>query len=198
MTPPTCRCHSLPPPPNPALHFPLPPPPATPQPANGVEMPPDVSWEELRSTYLKNKALKKKNGGVRKSYSLPSYGDAVGDNRPPPPSYGPDDAVKSQHLSIGIPEDPKPGSFRGAKSARSARSTILSGPLGSARTPSSTSKSPGRYGVSPGTRAVSARKAARDAQLSAERALAAAAMASRAADLAAQAALEVGLSRVFS
>eukprot|EP00903_Cladosiphon_okamuranus_P007255 g7038.t1 len=155
--------------------------------ANGVEIAPDVSWEELRSTYLKDKAIKSKRG-VRKSYSLPSYGDAVGDNRPPPPSYSPNDAANSKGLSIGIPDDPKPGSFRGSKSARGARHTILSGPLGSSRT--SSSKSAGHFGVSPGARAVNARKAARDAQLSAERALAAAAMASRAADLAAQAALE--------
>lgn len=161
-----------------------------PQAANGVEMPPDVSWEELRSTYLRNKAANSRSG-VRKSYSLPSYGDAVGENRPPPPSYSPNDAASSKGLSIGIPDDPKPTFFQGSKSAR-ARQTILSGPLGSSRAPSTASKSPGRFGVSPGTRAVSARKAARDAQLSAERALAAAAMASRAADLAAQAALEVG------
>lgn len=158
-------------------------------------MPADVSWEELRSTYLRNKAIKSRSGGVRKSYSLPSYGDAVGDSRPPPPSYSPSDADNARGLSIGIPDDPRPGYFRGAKSARASRQTVLSGPLGSSRT--SSSKSPGRFGVSPGTRAVSARKAARDAQLSAERALAAAAMASRAADLAAHAALEVGGVHVF-
>lgn len=163
----------------------------TQQPANGSDMPPDVSWEELRSTYLKNNSVKTRSG-IRKSYSLPSYGDAIGDNRPPPPSYGSNDAANSKGLSIGIPDDPKPGSFRSVKSARGARHTVLSGPLGSTTTSSSASKSSGRFGSSPGTRAVSARKAARDAQLSAERALAAAAMASRAADLAAQAALEVG------
>lgn len=160
-------------------------------------MPPDVSWEELRSAYLKNKALKRKTR-VRKSCSLPSYGDAVGGNRPPPPSYSLHDAANAnananaKGLSIGIPDDPKPGSFRGAKTARASRHSVLAGPLGSSRTPSSASKSPGRFGSSAGARAAGARKAAHDAQLSAEKALAAATMASRAADLAAQAALEVG------
>ncbi|CAM9098520.1 unnamed protein product [Scytosiphon promiscuus] len=162
----------------------------------------DVSWEELRSTYLKSRIAS------RRSYSLPSYGDAVHhadegdsvDGRAPPPSYGPRDAESSSEcLSIGIPNDPSPSSYKSSSGRRSrSRGPAKSnGPASSKkssgsysnRSASASSKSPsGRF--SPGTRAVSARKAARDAQLSAERALAAAAMASRAADLAAQAALE--------
>eukprot|EP00752_Nemacystus_decipiens_P001268 g1265.t1 len=68
---------------------------------DGVEMPPDVSWEELRSTYLRNKTMKSRSG-VRKSYSLPSYGDAVGDNRPPPPSYSPNDAGDNNNNPMGL------------------------------------------------------------------------------------------------
>lgn len=154
-----------------------------------------MSWEELRSTYLKSRSAS------RRSYSLPSYGDAVhhGDERDSlggpraPPSYGRRDAeTLSESLSIGVPNDPSPSSYK-SSSGRRSRSR---GPNGTARSTesysnrSASSKSPsGRF--SPGQRAVSARKAAKDAQLSAERALAAAAMASRAADLAAQAALEV-------
>ncbi|CAM9219495.1 unnamed protein product [Ectocarpus fasciculatus] len=162
------------------------------------ELPSDVSWEELRSTHLRNKSKLR----VRKASSLPpSYGDAMeggagrngspGD-RPPPPSYGPRDADNfTSQLSIGIPDGPSPSSFQSIISSRSARPGLF-GAFGSGRrsvTSAGSSKS-GNFGLSPGTRAVSARKAARDAQLSAERALAAAAMASRAADLAAQAALE--------
>ncbi|CAN0069663.1 unnamed protein product, partial [Hapterophycus canaliculatus] len=159
----------------------------------------DVSWEELRSTYLKSK------NSSRRSYALPSYGDAVHhadegdsvDGRAPPPSYGPRDAESSsEHLSIGIPNDPSPSSYKSTgrrpRSSRFARSNGTGSSKKSSGSYSnrSPSKSPNSGRFSPSTRAVSARKAARDAQLSAERALAAAAMASRAADLAAQAALE--------
>lgn len=181
---------------------------AFPKPDIGQEIPSDVSWEELRSTYLRNKSKVR----VRKASSLPpSYGDAMdggagrsgspGD-RPPPPSYGPRDADNfTSQLSIGIPDGPSPSSFQSLRSSRSARPGLF-GAFGSARrsvTSAASSGKSGNFGLSPGTRAVSARKAARDAQLSAERALAAAAMASRAADLAAQAALEVGvILRLFS
>lgn len=162
------------------------------------EMPSDVSWEELRSTYLKNR--NKSKARVRKSQSLPSYGDAVSgggrDARPPPPSYSPVDEQNSRHLSIGIPADHTMDSIRGggSKGARSARQMMTSTSSARMSVGSSKSKSQGHLGgISPGSRAVSARRAARDAQLSAERALAAAAMASRAADLAAQAALDVSI-----
>ncbi|CAM9730451.1 unnamed protein product [Ectocarpus sp. 12 AP-2014] len=165
----------------------------------GQQFPSDVSWEELRSTHLRNKSKVR----VRKASSLPpSYGDAMDggagrngspDDRPPPPSYGPRDANNfTSQLSIGIPDGPSPSSFQSIRSSRSARPGLF-GAFGSARrsvTSAGSSGKFGNFGLSPGTRAVSARKAARDAQLSAERALAAAAMASRAADLAAQAALE--------
>ncbi|CAB1096585.1 unnamed protein product [Ectocarpus sp. CCAP 1310/34] len=169
------------------------------QPDVDQEFPSDVSWEELRSTHLRNKSKVR----VRKTSSLPpSYGDAMDggaggngspDDRPPPPSYGPRDANSfTSQLSIGIPDGPSPSSFQSIRSSRSARPGLF-GAFGSARrsvTSAGSSGKSGNFGLSPGTRAVSARKAARDAQLSAERALAAAAMASRAADLAAQAALE--------
>lgn len=157
----------------------------------------DVSWEELRSTYLKSTTPS------RRSYPLPSYGDAVHhadegdsiDGRDPQP-YGPRDAESSSdHLSIGIPNDPSPSSYKSlGRRSRSSHLARSNGLASSKKSAASYSKSPGDR-FSPGTRAVSARKAARDAQLSAERALAAAAMASRAADLAAQAALEVRLLR---
>lgn len=150
-----------------------------------------MSWEELRSTHIKSKAR------VRKSYALPSYGDAIradngssDDSRPPPPCYSPNDADNALRLSIGIPDYPGPSSFRAIKSARIARPAV-SGARRGARTPGSLSTKAFDRGLSPGSRAVNARRAARNAQLSAEKALAAAAMASRAADLAAQAALDV-------
>lgn len=157
------------------------------------DTPPDVSWEELRSTHIKSKAR------VRKSYALPSYGDVVraendlndDHSRPPPPCYSPHDADNALRLSIGIPDFPGPGSFRAIKSARIARPNAVSDARRGARTPGGLSSKTFDRNLSPGTRAVNARRAARNAQLSAEKALAAAAMASRAADLAAQAALEV-------
>lgn len=153
-----------------------------------------MSWEELRSIHIKNKARAR----GRKLYALPSYGDAVraendadDDSRPPPPCYSPHDADIARRLSIGIPDYPDPGSFRAIKSAKAARPGMMSGARRGARTPGGLSTKSFDRGLSPGTRAVNARKAARNAQQSAEKALAAAAMASRAADLAAQAALEV-------
>ncbi|CAM9726077.1 unnamed protein product, partial [Laminaria digitata] len=138
-------------------------------------VPPDVSWEELRSRYLRDK-----NQGqpprVTKTHSLPEYGDAV---------------RESDFLSTDGSGNPFPSanlervhSADGKPSAGGAGEQWNDGASKDEASKGSTSP------LSPSARADSARAAARDAQLSAERALAAAATASRAADLAARAAME--------
>lgn len=176
---------------------------------------PDISWEELRSTYQASKPSRHTEGNtkparrlaysadpprVRQTVPLPSYGEITGvgpasrpytseaDGRGAPPSYGV--LAKLDQLAIGVPAELDGGSLgnhvrAGAMSARQPR--VAEQATGSKRP---ILRSNSTRGYSPGSRAVSARAAARDAQLSAERALAAAAAASRAADLAAQAAIQ--------
>lgn len=142
-----------------------------------------MSWEELRSRYLRDKNPHPPR--VTKTHSLPEYGDAIRESDSL--STEGSNPFRSANPERVHSADEKPSTGGAGQQWHDGVSKDR-GSNGSSGKPDLGMPAPA---LSPSARADSARAAARDAQMSAERALAAAATASRAADLAARAAMEV-------